>query len=563
QPSKDLSFLYNLRRDPNFKYMMAFVITRGIGSSEIESLENIADEFLPLNEQDPLPRDFSHRVEWLLTIQKYRRELEVSRVREAVLKQKLDALLGALEDGIIITDSAGSVEGINPSAQTMLDFINIPTFYELNRALQFSFPKNFTQEKEFEIHRGDKIYHGYNASIGSLNGGTGALTVLRDVTLIRHLDQIKSDFVSLVSHELRTPLTALSNVFQILEDSLNQRPQSERDLITIGQRNSKRLRQLIDDLLDLSKMEAGKMHYQWTTTTLEPIIQNVLSSVKVLGQKKQLNFITQLPEQEHKTYIDSSRIEQVLTNLISNAIKFSPQCGNITISLSEHSHSSLPVGAQKELESFPKPKGYLHITVSDDGPGISPSDLDRLFDKFHQLEHVVTRSAQGTGLGLAIARNIVRDHAGAIWAESKIGFGTSLHLFLPSDSPEYRWFIHLQQSVQQCQLQQSPLTVIGIKPPDPSCWEEHRNKMLLLGQNVCRREKDRIYTFEGLPGIALFFPGLSLQDRKVAMDRLMEEWEKSFAKYTPKILMVTFPDEQEQFIKLINCISPEETHVPR
>ena len=87
--------------------------------------------------------------------------------------------------------------------------------------------------------------------------------------------------------------------------------------------------------------------------------------------------------------------------------------------------------------------------------------------------------------------------------------------------------------------------------------------MLLLGQNVCRREKDRIYTFEGLPGIALFFPGLSLQDRKVAMDRLMEEWEKSFAKYTPKILMVTFPDEQEQFIKLINCISPEETHVPR
>jgi signal transduction histidine kinase len=229
------------------------------------------------------------------------------------------------------------------------------------------------------------------------------------------LDKLKSDFVSTVSHELRTPLTSIkANAELILMKPLLQDEKKTKLLRTIND-ESDRLGRLINDLLDLSRIEAGTVQWRSQQVSLSDVIPLSVESVLPLAQNKGLQLTTSLDSALPAIPGDKDRLVQLITNLLSNAIKFTPSGGAITVKAYE--------------EQRPVPR--LVISVTDTGVGIPQEDIELIFDKFHRSSHHLTDQTEGTGLGLPIARQIVEHHRGDIWATSTPGSGSTFTVTLP------------------------------------------------------------------------------------------------------------------------------------
>jgi signal transduction histidine kinase len=232
---------------------------------------------------------------------------------------------------------------------------------------------------------------------------------------LKEIDKVKSDFISIVSHELRTPLTSIKAFAELILMKPKMPPEKRNKLLNIINGETDRLSRLINDILDLTKIEAGKLSWHISKVSLGDIIQTSVAGIQSLADNKSLLVKVAMPNPLPSFYGDRDRLIQVITNILSNSIKFTPQGGKIDITARQ--------------EGSPKPR--FVVTISDTGIGIPPSDLELIFEKFRRSGDILTNNIQGTGLGLAITRQIVEYHGGAVWAESTQGQGSTFTFTLP------------------------------------------------------------------------------------------------------------------------------------
>uniref|UniRef100_UPI004028375E ATP-binding protein n=1 Tax=Candidatus Stercorousia sp. TaxID=3048886 RepID=UPI004028375E len=249
---------------------------------------------------------------------------------------------------------------------------------------------------------------------------------------LEKLERLKSEFISIVSHELRTPLTSIKNSLDILMSGrCGETTQAADKFLSMAMRNVQRLSGIINDLLDLSKIEAGKMDFNFAPTNINTVIGYVKSALSEVAKTKGLNLITSEAENLPEITADAQRLEQVLTNLVSNAIKFTPE--NKTIKISSSLVNSKDIMINKYFKDSIKLKdgNYVEVCVEDEGIGIAEKDLLHAFDKFAQIENSLSRKAGGTGLGLPIAKQLLEAHRGAIWCDSELHKGSKFYFVIP------------------------------------------------------------------------------------------------------------------------------------
>jgi len=244
-------------------------------------------------------------------------------------------------------------------------------------------------------------------------GESAVLGWFHDVTETIRVERMKSEFVSTVSHELRTPLTAISGSLGLIASgTLGEIPESVMQMIAIAQRNSQRLTFLINDLLDMEKLVAGKMHFDMQAYKLTPLIKEAIETNNSYGADRRIKLVFTNSAPEAEVEVDKHRLLQVLSNLLSNAIKYSPDEGTVEVDLQAQNR-------------------FIRITVTDHGPGIPAAFRNRIFQKFSQADSTDTRQKGGTGLGLSITREFVERMGGKIGFESEEGQGASFYLDFP------------------------------------------------------------------------------------------------------------------------------------
>jgi len=249
---------------------------------------------------------------------------------------------------------------------------------------------------------------------------------------LEHLERVKSDFISIVSHELRTPLTPIKNALSILSSGkCGVLGETAQKFVEMAKRNVNNLTGIINDILDINKIEAGKMDFNYKNMDIHSVIENVKNNFDCVAREHEINLSASEQENLPEIYADSQRLEQILTNLVSNAIKFTPQGKNITIKSELRNSADISANSYFENEVKSLSGDYVVVSVSDEGIGIKQENLLKAFDKFTQIENSLTRKVGGTGLGLPIARRLVKAHNGAIWCDSEENKGSNFYVALP------------------------------------------------------------------------------------------------------------------------------------
>ena len=251
-------------------------------------------------------------------------------------------------------------------------------------------------------------------------------------TKLEKLERLKSDFISIVSHELRTPLTPIKNSLDIILKGLaGEISEATQKFVGMAKRNADRLSDIINDLLDLSKVEAGKMEFRFELKSVIPTLEYVKNTFEPTAKAKNISLTLDVKEHASNVYIDSKRMEQIISNLVSNAIKFTPENGKIEILCEEISYKDLLDIDFYEQTLNEDYENYIKISVKDSGIGIKKEDISKIFDKFQQIETSLSREVGGTGLGLPIAKQLTQAHQGVIWLESEPDKGTCFHVAIP------------------------------------------------------------------------------------------------------------------------------------
>ena len=254
-----------------------------------------------------------------------------------------------------------------------------------------------------------------NAAVISNSAGEreGTILVFHDLTRLKQLERTREDFVANVSHELRTPLSLIKGYVETLLDGARNNPEVAERFLKIIERNAERLDLLIQDLLTISALESGRMELNLHPVELHPLVEKVLADLQAKAKNKNVSLVNDLPELTASA--DANRLEQVLANLVDNAIKYGRAQGSVKI-------------GGKKLDD-----GKLEIFVQDDGPGIPPESLDRVFERFYRVDKARSRDQGGTGLGLSIVKHIVHSHDGEVWASSELGRGATFFFTLPEN----------------------------------------------------------------------------------------------------------------------------------
>lgn len=363
--------------------------------------------------------------ESLLVQQKFEKTLSEKKQTEAVVR--------SVAEGVVVVNDKGEVLLMNPAAERLLDIkkenkIGKPLLEDVREGQLFSLASDSREGGERDIEltsREDetkKILRSSSAVIEDENGKTvGMVTVLSDITKQKELDQLKSDFVAGVSHELRNPIGAIQqSISVILDKTAGPLTEHQERFLTNAQRNLKRLSALIDDLLDVAKFEAHKVELRREPSSIARIVSEVLETLETWAKNKDIKLVKNIPDTLPEMPLDPNRIIQVLVNLISNAIKFTPAGGSITVE------------ARVDKEA-----GFMAVSVADTGIGMTQEDLKKIFNKFQQVGLQGKKKAadiNGTGLGLVIVKEIVRLHGGEISVESEPDKGTKFTFTLPLEN---------------------------------------------------------------------------------------------------------------------------------
>ncbi|MGB9880957.1 MAG: ATP-binding protein, partial [Anaerolineae bacterium] len=344
-------------------------------------------------------------------------------------RNELEAILRGIGDGVIVTDPELNLLLMNPvatrifrvkpdvtSSVPLAEVIPHQELTSLFRDAMLSGGEAIVREISLPLV-GDKVEATYQALASPILGADGkargVVTVLRDVTSQKELERMKSSFLSVVSHELKTPLHSIKGFVDIiLMGKTGPLTDTQVDFLNTVRDQTTHLQSLIDDLLEFSRLESGQIKLRLTEVSLAELTTAVVAKLKPLAERGQIQLVNRVGPEIPVIEADYMRIEQVLTNLIDNAIKFTPPDGVVTITAQD-------LGAE------------VQVAVSDTGIGIPAKEQERIFDRFYQVDSGPARHYRGTGLGLTICKHIVEYHRGRIWVESEVGKGSTFFFVLP------------------------------------------------------------------------------------------------------------------------------------
>jgi two-component system sensor histidine kinase GlrK len=309
----------------------------------------------------------------------------------------------------MLGESAASAQTLAISMFAIAMILAIVTSFLITRSI--TKPLTILMDKTKEISKGVFDNNLMIASPPEISELTGAFNSMCDK--LKMVDKMKSDFFSSMSHELRTPLTSIKEGISLLQDGVGGAvPEKQKRLLAILSQESRRLINLVNSVLDLSKMEAGMMTYSFEPGSLGPLIERATAEMIPLIEAKKIALKTEIEAKLPVIKIDRERVLQVLRNLIGNALKFTPDGGQVRVSARL---------MNQEVE----------VSVSDTGPGIAKENFATIFEKFHQAHFKNSDHLKGTGLGLAIVKHVITAHGGKVWAESEPGQGSSFIFVLP------------------------------------------------------------------------------------------------------------------------------------
>ncbi len=393
---------------------------------------------LPDDELGDLQRTFMEMARAIRT-----READLVAQNETLgdTRRRIEAVLNATNDGIALLSRSGEISLVNERFAYFFGlertFLLSQTFEQVRPHILSRFtsrdrvrdklrailrdPELATEETFDLLHPTVRTVRLFTAPVREDEGDEllGRIVVLRDVTRETQVDRMKSEFVSTVSHELRTPLTAIQGyVDLILEGKPGPLTDTQREFLTMMQSSNQRLTALITDILDVSRIEAGKIELREDEVNYPPLVELIVKMLQGEALARGVVLHAEIAPGSYPPVLgDTERLQQVLTNLISNGIKYTPSGGSITVTV-------------RPQES------YVATCVADTGIGIPREDRERVFEKFYRADNSTTRSAGGTGLGLAISRAIVERLGGSIWVESEAGEGSQFWFTLPLTTPE-------------------------------------------------------------------------------------------------------------------------------
>lgn len=334
-------------------------------------------------------------------------------------KEQLSNILTSMTDSVITFNRDWTILLSNPPAEHLLQ----KWFVSKNSQTDSPIPPEFHHMLEHVLNFEDKLEEEiemdgsyYMLSITPLYSGElvrGAVAVIRDMTEQHRLEKLRSDFIANVSHELRTPIAMLQGYSEAILDEVVTTPEEKNEMIRIIYDESQRMGRLVKDLLDLARMESGHMNLYKQEISINAVFDRITYKFTQVAKEKQvtLDYTSEFSD-DALIHIDEDRIEQVLTNLIDNAIRHTLKGGSVDVHVSTEGM-------------------FAKIEVRDSGTGIHAEDLPYVFERFYKADKARTRSKGGTGLGLAIARNIVMAHKGYIQVDSELGKGTTFTFYLP------------------------------------------------------------------------------------------------------------------------------------
>ncbi len=420
--------------DPN----LPVIVITGYATVEsaVEAMKKGAYDFIPKPFTPDQLRIVVRRALERRSLQKeaefLRKEREKSLRDIATEKSKIKTIINCMGDGVLVCDRDSCIVLSNPAASHML---KAPETYLLGNDLnQCNLPSELSSTIEESLQTKDMNYTSVSQelSVGesgeiSLRAHTapvrsdigeiiGSVTVLQDISHLKELDKMKSEFIAMVTHELRAPIAAVEQQLTVILNKMaGEVTEKQEQLLSRAKQRTKGLLDLIKDLLDLSKIEAGKMVQYKEPLALQEVIQRVVDLMKAEADNKKIDLQFSASTNISLINADRNSMEGIFTNLISNAIKYTPEGGKVWVNLDEDG-------------------GFVKATVSDTGIGLKKEDLPRIFDKFYRVKTTQTRQIVGTGLGLSIVKSIVDAHLGSITVDSEEGGGTTFTVLLPKES---------------------------------------------------------------------------------------------------------------------------------
>ena len=335
-------------------------------------------------------------------------------------RDKLSTLFLHMTDGVAAFTTDGRLIHMNPAAESLLGVRMEDNLGFGEMFADLDMPNSDeTAMRSFltsETTRFGRVLSITLAPYGALDGEGGVIAVIHDITEQRRLDDARREFVANVSHELRTPLTNIRSYTETLLDAAGDIPlDTEKQFLGVISSESERMARIVTDLLTLSKLDYGRMELRMTRFSLADMLHNVANAMKLTAEDSGHELAVDTPDGLPQIVGDRERIEQVVVNILSNAVKYTPSGGHI------------------RLSACAVPGNRVRITVEDDGVGIPAADVPRLFERFYRVDKARSRAAGGTGLGLAIAKEIVEQHEGKIALASEYGKGTTVTITLPTD----------------------------------------------------------------------------------------------------------------------------------
>ena len=375
-------------------------------------LRSVTYEEKPVDElPDDLPalEDFPHSVKTLsLSLRVRTSVVEAERAR-------LAAVLDRMTDGVLISDAGGQVQFANPAIERLFDIqkavgrrvVEVLHQPRLIETWQRSRETGETQEESVELPARRRFLQ--LVVLPDRQAG-GSLLLVQDLTRVRRLETVRQDFISNISHELRTPLASLKALTETLRDGALEDPKAAPRFLGRIETEVDALTQMATELLELSRIESGQVPLQRKAVPAEALLLSAAERMHAQVERAGLILRLDPPQAITEVWADPPRLEQVLVNLIHNAVKFTPPGGEVVLA------------AQTE-------PGFVRFSVRDSGVGIPADDLERIFERFYKADRA--RSGGGTGLGLSISRHLVEAHGGRIWAESTEGQGSTFYFTIP------------------------------------------------------------------------------------------------------------------------------------
>jgi two-component system phosphate regulon sensor histidine kinase PhoR len=330
-----------------------------------------------------------------------------------------------MAEGLLLLDTDGRIQLANRAFQNLFGvgghlrsrtIMEALRLHELTDLVDSLNQQKHVVEHELRLSRPNERWLQVNGA-ALFNGDgrrQGTVLVFHDLTRLKQLERTRQEFVANVSHELRTPLSLIKGYVETLLDGAGDNPEVAQKFLQTIDRNAERLKLLIEDLLTISELESGRVQLNLQSVALRSLVEKVLGDYKARASTKN----TQLSNETTSLVAraDADRLEQVLGNLIDNAIKYGRNEGRIIVK-------------GRVLEN-----GQIEVAVEDDGPGIPPEALERVFERFYRVDKARSREQGGTGLGLSIVKHIVQSHGGKVWATSEPGQGATFYFTVPQDS---------------------------------------------------------------------------------------------------------------------------------